>query len=284
MNVQLVHNTYGKHHVRVSKIIRDPSDPQKHQLIELSVNVVLEGDLDAGYLDGDNSLIVATDTCKNTVYVLAKDDPIETIESFGIKVAKHFVSTYSHIDKATVTLSETRWSRLLDCPHAFSSNESENPTAKVVAARGEATTVQCGFENLLIAKTTQSGFRDFHRDEYRTLADTDDRILATALSAMWTYDDAAVDFTAAREAIRSSLLSRFVDHYSVSVQQTLMLMAKAALSGCPQAMDITLTMPNKHHIPFDLTPFHRENANDVFVVTDEPFGYIKATVARGDLE
>ena len=83
MPVRLSHNAYGKHRVRVSKIKRDAADPSRHEFIEASVNVTLEGEMEDAYAKGDNRNVVATDTCKNTVYVVAKDDPFDTIESFG---------------------------------------------------------------------------------------------------------------------------------------------------------------------------------------------------------
>ncbi|MEM9589033.1 MAG: factor-independent urate hydroxylase [Planctomycetota bacterium] len=280
MNVQLVHNTYGKHRVRVSKIKRDTGDPSKHELVEATIDVVLEGELEAAYLQGDNSSVVATDTCKNTIYVLAKEDPFDSIESFGVTVAEHFLKTYDHLTLATVTLVQKQWARLLECPHAFTGNDAELPTATVVARRGQATRVTAGLRDLVIAKTTQSGFANFHRDKYRTLPDTDDRIFATSVTASWEYDSVPQDPHAARRSVRSAMLSRFIDHYSRSVQETLMLMGKAALESCRDAASITLTMPNKHHILANLQPFDHSNDNEVFVVTDEPFGFIQATVAR----
>lgn len=281
MTAQLAFNAYGKHRVRVSKIKRDAADPGQHQFIEASVDVVIEGDLEAGYTRGDNTGIVATDTCKNTVYVLAKDDPFDTIESFGQTVAEHFLNQYAHLTRATVSLTENRWTRLLDCPHAFTGNTSSVSTATVVATRDQPTQVTAGVDKYVIAKTTASGFANFHDDEFRTLADTDDRILATSMTAAWDYSAGDVDFAGAREAVIDAMLKRFVDHYSISVQQTMMLMGTAAIDACPHVRSITLTMPNKHHIPFNLRPLGRENHNDVFVVTDEPFGYITATIRRG---
>ncbi|MEM6979510.1 MAG: factor-independent urate hydroxylase [Planctomycetota bacterium] len=280
MTIQLAHNTYGKHRVRVSKIRRDPADPQHHDFVEAAVNVVLEGDLEAGYVDADNAGIVATDTCKNTIYVLAKDDPFETIEGFGITIAEHFLKQYEHLSKATVTLRQRCWDRLLDCPHGFTGNDSSAPTAEVVALRDVDTQVKAGIDDWVVAKTTQTGFADFHRDEFRTLADTDDRIMATSVMGQWSYKGTNVDFAAARTQVMEALKQTFLNHYSISVQQTLYLMGEAALAACDAAKSITLTMPNKHHVPFDLKPFGRENHNDVFVVTDEPFGFIHATVSR----
>jgi urate oxidase len=179
-----------------------------------------------------------------------------------------------------VSLEERVWSRLADSPFCFTASGSSTPTTTIDALRGQSPLVKSGVEKLLIAKTTESGFSNFHRDEFRTLPDTDDRILATELSAVWTYDSTTIDFAKSRGAIFDALLKRFTDHFSRSVQETLYFMGQAALAACPAAKEITLTMPNKHHLLVNLTPFGRTNENEVFVATDEPFGYITGTVAR----
>ncbi len=276
-------HSYGKHRVRVSKVRRprqSAPNTEQHEFIEATVDIELEGAFDAAFTDGDNRTVIATDTCKNTVYALAKDDSLDTIESFGITIAQYFVEKFSQVDCCHVSLSERVWTRLLDSPHAFVANERATPTAKVSLARSKTPAVCAGIEKLLIAKTTNSGFDDFHQSEFRTLADTDDRIFATELSTSWRYTSDTEDFAANRQSIMDALLSRFVDHYSRSVQETLYLMGQGALDACPAATEITLTMPNKHHILADLSPFERENKNEVFVVTDEPFGYITATLGR----
>ncbi|WP_425399309.1 factor-independent urate hydroxylase [Aeoliella sp.] len=283
MAAKLAKHTYGKHRVRVSKVRRPrtaaPKD-ETHEFVEVSVDVEIEGAFDAAYLDGDNRAVVATDTCKNTVYVLAKDDPMTSIESFGQTITRHFLDEYEHVTACHVMLEERVWNRLLDSPHSFVASGGMTPTATVRQSRGEDPQVAAGFEHLLIAKTTETGFADFHQSRYRTLPDTDDRILATDVTAEWQYDGSKVDYAAARKAIVDSLLAKFIDHYSKSVQETLYLMGAAALEACSAATEITLTLPNKHHILADLARFGMENENEVFVVTDEPFGYITATVAR----
>ncbi|MCO6046343.1 urate oxidase [Aeoliella sp. ICT_H6.2] len=283
MAAKLAKHTYGKHRVRVSKVRRPRKAAPKnetHEFVEVSVDVELEGAFDAAYLKGDNRAVVATDTCKNTIYVLAKGDPIDSVESFGVTIAQHFLDEYDHVTACHVTLEERVWKRLLDSPHSFVASGAMTPTAKVTQSRGEAPQVSAGFEHLLIAKTTETGFADFHQSRYRTLSDTDDRILATDVTAAWDYDGSQVDYLAARQAIVEALLGKFIDHYSRSVQETLYLMGGAALEACDAVTNITLTLPNKHHILADLARFGLENENEVFVVTDEPFGYITATVAR----
>lgn len=283
MSARLASQSYGKHRVRVSKVRRPrqaPPKEERHEFVEATVNIELEGDFDAAYTHGDNRLVVATDTCKNTVYVVAKDHPLDSIESFGLALSQHFLDTYNHVDGVTVTLEERVWSRLLDSPHSFVADQKATPTATVKIKRGETPRVTAGVRDLVIAKTTETGFADFHHSECRTLADTDDRILATNMTATWNYNTTELDFSAAHTVVTGALLSRFIDHYSRSVQETLYFMAEAALAACSEIQQITLALPNLHHLLANLAPFERENQNEVFVVTDEPHGYITATVTR----
>ncbi len=129
-------------------------------------------------------------------------------------------------------------------------------------------------------KTTDSAFRDFHRDEFRTLPDADDRILATELSAEWRYASSDVDGNACYEQLRGALLKTFAGHKSLGVQHTLHALGAAALEACPAIDEITLTMPNRHRLLVNLAPFKRDNVNEIFVATDEPHGLITGTLRR----
>ena len=95
----------------------------------------------------------------------------------------------------------------------------------------------------------------------------------------WTYRPGTIDF-AARERIRAAMVETFGAHHSRSVQHTLYAMAEAALAACDDMTEITLTLPNRHHLLVDLTPFGLDNPNEVFVATDQPFGLIEATIRR----
>jgi urate oxidase len=98
------------------------------------------------------------------------------------------------------------------------------------------------------------------------------------MTAAWTYR-AGARFEA-RERIRAALVDAFAVHDSESVQHTLYAMAEAALEASADIIDITLSMPNRHHLLVDLEPFGLDNPNEVFVATDQPFGFIEATVRR----
>jgi urate oxidase len=57
-------------------------------------------------------------------------------------------------------------------------------------------------------------------------------------------------------------------------------MGQAVLDTSPDVSAIRLVMPNKHHLPVDLSRFGLENRNEIFVPTDEPHGLIEATLVR----
>jgi urate oxidase len=281
MSAVLTEHSYGKSQVRLTKVTRHPD---RHELKEVCVAVRLEGDFDASYLRGDNSRVVATDTMKNVVYALARDHALADVESFGQALARHFLGHYPHVSAATVELAEQPWRRLVvdgrEHPHAFVGGGGETRTCAVARTR-QGERVTSGLDGLLLLKTTDSGFSGFLRDAYTTLKETDDRIFATAVSADWDYRAAPADWDRCHRLVRQALLDAFARHKSLSVQQTLHAMGAAALEACPEAEEVRLRMPNKHRVLVDLRPFGRENNNEIFVATEEPYGLITGTLRRG---
>ena len=75
-------------------------------------------------------------------------------------------------------------------------------------------------------------------------------------------------------------METFAAHVSRSVQHTLYAMGEAALSASGDVTSITLSLPNRHHLLADLTPFGLDNPNEIFVATEQPFGLIEATMTR----
>jgi len=280
MSIYLSENAYGKNAVNLSKIIRH-SD--YHEFRQLSVNISLKGDFETVHTHGDNSKLVATDTQKNTVYALAKEHFTGSAEAFGIYLAQYFSGNNPQVWQVTVELTEHAWSRIATesgkHPHAYISGGAEKRVATVVQ-NAAGTTVSAGVEDLLILKTTSSGFEHFIRDQYTTLKETSDRIFSTKCVANWLYEKTDIDFDAMHSNIRNLLLQAFAFHHSLSVQQTLYAMGEAVLKACAEVKEISLVMPNKHHILFNLEQFGMENKNEIFVATDEPYGYITGTLRR----
>lgn len=280
MAIHLHKNAYGKNAINLSRIIRHPDS---HEIRQLSVDVALEGDFESAHTGGDNSSILPTDTMKNTVYAFAKEHLTASIETFGVILAGHFIDHNPQIGEVRITLTEYCWKRLevegKPHPYAFVNGGSEKHVAVIVKSR-QALILSAGIDDLLILKTTDSGFSGFIRDQYTTLKETADRILSTSCNVRWDYQGLPTDPQAAYDAIRQNLLESFARHKSLSVQHTLYAMGESVLQTFPAVTTITLQMPNKHHIPFNLQPFGLDNNNEVFIATDEPYGMITGTVSR----
>ena len=278
--MKLTDHSYGKARVRVLKVTRDGA---KHSLKELDVQVMLHGDFDASYTQADNKLVVATDSMKNTVNIFAKEKLGAETEPFGIALAEHFIQTYAHVARAEVTISEHCWERLVIAgqphPHSFTERGAARPTVRVVSTRG-GTTVESGIEDLLVLKSSASGFEDFLRDKFTTLPETGDRVFATKLKAVWTFDTKPVSYATTNQNILDAMLKTFAENFSPSVQVTLFQMGEAALLAAPEVKKIHLVMPNQHCLLINLSPFGLENKNELFVPTDEPHGQIEGTIER----
>jgi len=279
--IVLGHNNYGKSGIRLFKVKRGAG---RHELWDLDVAVALEGAFEAAHVEGDNVGLLATDTMRNTVYALAKDHLTGSIEEFGLALVDHFLEAGPTVERAKVTITQFPWDRIevngRGHEHSFVRGSGER-TAKVTGDEGGDRRVKAGLDNLLVMKTTQSGWEGFLKERFTTLPDTDDRILATVVTAEWTYGKTAdLDFDGLWCSVRDRILATFTDHYSPSVQNTLYRIGKAVLEAFPEVERISLSFPNKHHIPYDLSPFGMENENEIFWATDEPYGLIEGTVVR----
>lgn len=276
----LLHNSYGKSRVRLVTVTRRGD---RHDLRDLVVQVQLEGDYEPAYVVGDNSAVLPTDTMKNTVYAFAKREGAIDIELFALRLAQHFRESHRAVTSARVEIHERPWRRLTVGEkaqgHAFMQPGGEERVARVTQGAANAS-IEAGIDNLAVLKSRQSGFSGFFKDRYTTLPETADRILATAITATWRYRDADVAFDPLWKGIRQLMLETFAQHDSLSVQHTLYAMADAVLENFEQVEEIHVTLPNRHHLLVDLSPFGLVNENEVFVPTDEPHGLIDATLRR----
>jgi urate oxidase len=286
VSIVLTEHSYGKTRIRLTKVTRRAD---RHDIRELTIEIRLEGDFGGSYTDGDNSLIIPTDTMKNVAYALAREHALDSIEGFGLALAGHFLEHHGHVERATARLVEHPMERIriegAEHPHAFAGLGFESRTCTVRRGR-ESLHVESGIADLFLLKTTDSAFAGFLRDRYTTLPEAADRILATMLTADWltptagTEDVAGYDWNGAHAEVRRALVETFAAHRSLSLQQTLHAMGAAVLAACPQVEQITLNMPNKHRMLADLRPFGLENVDEVFIATDEPHGTITGTLRR----
>jgi urate oxidase len=280
--IELAATRYGKAAIRVVRVGRDSSP---HRLHDLTVVVALEGDFAAAHIDGDNTNVIATDTMKNVAYALAAEHLAGSIEVYATALARHFLGA-AQVDRATVNVREHGWRPIevdgVPADGAFV-RTGEGTRVATVAATRDGTLVEAGVEDLIVMKTTRSAFSGFPRDEYTTLSDTDDRIMATKLTAIWAYGAPGIDYDATYTAVRGTLLEVFADHDSESVQHSIWILAKAMLEQHQELAEVRMVLPNLHHSLYDIERFGIPNDRQVYVASSEPHGLIEATVRRGDL-
>ena len=278
--MRLLNETYGKERVRVLRVHRDGA---RHEVREMSVRAMVTGSFGRAFTAADNSTSLCTDTVKNVVNIVARENLALNKEDFCAAVARRLMEAYPQVTTATVLGAETVWNRLslggAAHPHAFTLDGNGQPFAEVRMTR-EGSTARSGVSGFTFLKSTQSGWAGFHKDRYTTLAETDDRIAATAMEASWRWCAAPADHAAANAAILRAMLKVFATTYSHSVQDSLFRMASAALEAVGEIDEVALACPNKHYIPVNLSPFGLTNENQVFVATDEPHGQIECTVGR----
>jgi urate oxidase len=269
---------YGKAEVRLVRVDKSADGP--HTLRDLSVSIALSGDLMATHLTGDNTAVLTTDAQKNTVFAFAAEHGVAEIEDFALLLAEHFVSSQAAISRARVSVEEYSWQRIGTTGHSFSRSGTEVRTT-AVTVDGDSSWVVSGLRDMVLLNSAGSEFWGFARDQYTTLAETTDRILATAVTARWRYGEPVPWGPAYRQA-RDSLLTAFAETHSYSLQQTLFAMGKEVLEGLPEVAEIRLSLPNKHHFEVDMSPFGLASKGEVFYAADRPYGLIEGTVTRDD--
>jgi len=278
-HVVLTQAQYGKAEVRLLHVDRAG---ERHKITDLNVSIALAGDLTDTYLTGDNTNVLTTDAQKNTVYAFARKFGVSPVEEFAFRLASHFAGT-GPVERAQVRIEQYGWERIgargAPHPHSFERQAGTRVTSVLAHADG-GTEIVAGVTDLVLLKSSGSEFRGFLQDPYTTLEPTEDRILATAVTAHWRNAQTDTDWDLSFAGARAALVEAFAVTHSRSLQQTLYAMGEAVLAARPEVSEVRLTLPNKHHFLVDLGPFGLDNPGAVFFAADRPYGLIEGAVQR----
>lgn len=289
---------YGKENVRVCKVERDKRTGV-HTVTEMTVTVLLEGAIESSYTKADNSVIIATDSIKNTVYIKTKENPVTPPERYAAVLGSHFIETYSHITTAKVDIISDHWTRMevsgQSHPHAFVRKGAERRLVQTEVGTGKIV-VRSGLYDLALLKSTGSQFNGFIRDEYTVLPDVWDRILSTKVHCLWTWElfaslgavhAAAPKFDEALTNAREITMKVFAEEESASVQNTMYKMCTQLLHAIPDVQVVEYKLPNMHYHPIDLSWFHgMQNLDqhaEVYLPQSSPNGLIELKVSRANI-
>jgi urate oxidase len=278
-------NQYGKAESRVVRIVRDTP---RHEIRDLNVSTSLRGAFEDAHTTGEQAAVLPTDTQKNTAFAYAKLHGISSIEDYGLALGRRLLEACPAASQAQVRVEEYAWDRIGE--HSFARRGGWVRDTVVTVGREEAH-VLSGLHDLVLLNSTDSEFRGFLKDEFTTLPETDDRILATSLVAKWRHtrvdgSGGDVDWDASHAAVVQTLLETFAGTYSRALQETLYAMGCAVLDDQAGIAEIRFSAPNKHHFLVDFSGFQPAkdgtltNDGEVFVAADRPYGLIEAQVTR----
>lgn len=290
---------YGKQQV---KLLYVNKDDKFHQITELTVSTGLVLNNDDEYRGTSLKGVIATDTQKNIIYILAKKYGVEGPEVFALRLANFFLAEYPHVVRARVNIVQSAWSRHIDSAgrnhtHGFI-GEGPERTARVIRHRNKAAEVSGGVSNFKILKTAKSSHVGFWKDKYTTLADAHDRILSTLIEATWKFTDGLNmdkgEFTKSFDDAMLAIEKIFFGpadegRQSTLVQETQRAAQAEILRGNTFVESVFMSWPNRHYFIVDFKRFpevsglNEEGQGEVYLATDLPYGVIESTLHRDDL-
>jgi len=252
------------------------------------------------FTDGDNALIVATDSIKNFILRHAADFEGSTIESFLYVMASRFMNRYSHVDEVELGAERVPFDpasvgmsgAIAASPLVFRRSRNERTTAAIRMKRTPSgpliTSLRGGLAGVQLIKVKGSSFVGFIRDEYTTLPETSDRPLFIYLNLSWMYGDCddAIGGDMSRyvpaEQIADIAQTVFHEAASPSIQHLLHLIGLRALTRFPQLAAITFESNNR---TWETAVEHAASGEGaVYTEPRPPFGFQRYTLTRSDAD
>ncbi len=260
-----LYRTYAAPLVGLTPIPESSFIGRDNILFALDVDVEVFGDnFLPAYTEGDNSLVVATDSMKNFTLSMALEYPGSTIEGYLAFLGRRFLTSYPQMEALRLTAQEQPFAPTLTPDEAggfvpsrvlFSRRHDDRAYAQIGLDRGEAgirvTAHRCGQLGLQLIKLTGSSFSRFVRDQHTTLPERVDRPLFIYLDVYWRYADPA-DVLAdthkryvAAEQVRDLVQVVFHQFVSESIQHLLHEMGSRLLARFPQLAAVSFDAQNR---------------------------------------
>jgi urate oxidase/2-oxo-4-hydroxy-4-carboxy-5-ureidoimidazoline decarboxylase len=258
-------HAYGKDAVSVYRI-------EGEQLFACDVRMILRGDaFETSFTEGDNSLVVATDSMKNFIQREAVGYRDESLEAFLVVVGERFLERYGHVQAVELRAEETVFARRA---RSVLQRLYADRTVAEMTLRNDGTRLErSGLLGLHLIKLSGSSFAGFVRDEYTTLPEAHDRPLFVHLDVSWHNAD--YERRAAAAEVRAVLIEAFSDFESASIQELVHEMGVRVLDRSPEIDNVRFTAENRL---WDTA----QQGDGVTVYTDArpPFGVIELQLER----
>jgi urate oxidase len=269
------HITYGKLQVPVHRV------HPEHGLLAFEADLeVLGRDFLPAYTEGDNSMVVATDTMKNVILRRAVEYDGASLEGYADFLGRAFLDAYPIMAGVRVALRELPFEALTTRLHR--GREGDHALVDLELERGEdglsIAAHRCGLAGLALLKTTGSAFTRFARDDDTTLPERADRPLLVHLDVFWTYADGteAVRAPIAARAIRAVVEETFDRFVSESIQHLVHEMGQELLARFDALASVELVAENHTRDPVGEGPDGRK----VYTAPFPAYGLITLVLER----
>ncbi|MGQ0551121.1 MAG: hypothetical protein ACT4PY_15795, partial [Armatimonadota bacterium] len=113
------------------------------------------------YAEGDNSLIVATDTMKNFIHAMALEYRGASLVEFLAFLGEKFLATYPHIERIRLAARDLPFAR--ERGGTFSRRYDDYGVSDLTMDRTGIVEHRCGIEALRLIKPAGSAFTGFIR-------------------------------------------------------------------------------------------------------------------------
>jgi len=261
------YRTYGTPLEGLTTIPESAFEGRSNTLLAASIEVqVLGTAFMAAYTEGDNRLVVATDTMKNFIHRESLAFTGATLEEWLEFIGRRFLETYPHMERLRVSGVEIPFEPAV-VPSAdgdgwdasevlFERQHGDRSTAVIELDRMptgdvEVTDLRSGRTGLQMMKVTGSAFADFARDSYTTLPERKDRPLYIHLDVGWKYSSpaAALDASHVRyvagEQVADLVGAVFHRFVSLSIQHLVNEIGVAMLDRWPQLSEVSFEGQNR---------------------------------------
>jgi urate oxidase / 2-oxo-4-hydroxy-4-carboxy-5-ureidoimidazoline decarboxylase len=252
--------SYGKHGIsvyrayaaplRVDAIPESPFTGRENALLAALVSVdVLGGNFMPAYTEGDNSMVVATDTMKNFTYAMALEYTGATLEGLAAFLARRFLDTYGQMERVRVRCDEIPFQELSHKLLSWAGGDRGRVTLDMTRER--LVDAECGRLGMRLLKLTGSAFADFQRDRYTTLPEVRDRPLYTWMDVTWRYADperalsGGTDGYVPSEQVRDLCRHTFDGFVSMSIQHLVHEMGTRLLERFAPLSEVAFVAQNR---------------------------------------
>lgn len=296
-----VYRTYAKPLTTVRSIPESAFTGRENILFGMNVKVAVEGDAFlSSFTEGDNTVLVATDSMKNFILKHAGDYQGATQEGFLEFVGRRFLEKYPQMTCVKMSGEQIPFEelpvptkdRFEPSPLVFRYSLNEQACASVEVKRtkeGITTTDQISsLKWLKLIKVRGSSFYGYVKDEYTTLPESYDRPLFIYLNIDWRYNDMedakgnTQEGYVAAEQVRDIASTIFHEENSPSIQNLIYRIGKRILQRFPQLVEVRFESNNRTwETVLDDIPASEEGK--VFTEPRPPFGFQRFSLTREDV-